>query len=183
MLCVRSETYCTRTRGSICNNTILSRGIKGFFRLYEYGVRWSRMYTNEAQRRSDILRFWRRHGEDTTKEAFGVSRRILYIWQRNTREGNGHLSALNSKSRAPKRRRRRAWDQRIIDEIRRLRMAYPNLGKEKLYVFLNRYCKKEKLKCPSAKTIGRIADAPDKMRRVPLTSLRCHLLNSGTHLL
>lgn len=148
----------------------ISKGVRGFFRMVEYGVRWSRMYTQEAQRRSEILRFWGRHGLEATMEGFGVSRRTLYTWQKKMRESNGHLSALDPGSRIPKRKRRRIWDEKIINEIRRLRMEYPNLGKEKLHPSLKEYCEKNGLTCPSVKTVGRIiSDAPDKMRRVPMS--------------
>ena len=145
----------------------ISKGVRGFFRMYEYGVRWSRMHTEEAQKRSEILRFWMKHGEDATKEAFKVSRRTLYNWQKMIREGDGHISALDPKSRAPKTRRKRIWYQSVIEEIQRIRMKYPNLGKEKIHPELEKFCKRKNLQCPSIRTIGRlIADAPDKMRKV-----------------
>src|SRR3989339_852869 len=48
----------------------ISKGVKGFFRLYEYGLKYDRMeITKEAQRRNEILQFWHKHGEEATKEA------------------------------------------------------------------------------------------------------------------
>ncbi len=112
----------------------ISKGIKGFWRLYEYSVRWSSMINEHAQRRADIVQFWRKHGLRATTEAFNVSRRTLYNWQKKMRESNGHFAALEPGSRAPK--RRRVWNQRIIDEMRRVRTEHPNIGKEKIHIFL-----------------------------------------------
>ena len=146
----------------------ISKGIKGFVRLYEYGVRWSRMATQQAQQRVKILTFWKKYGLKATTEAFGTSRRTLYTWQKKIRKSDGHLSALDPGSRAPHNKRKRIWNQRIIDEIRKIRTEHPNLGKEKIHIFLTTFCKKNKLTCPSARTIGRlIADASDKMRLKP----------------
>jgi len=148
----------------------ISKGVKGFFRLYEYGLKYGHMeITKSAQRRNGILQFWHKHGEEATIEAFKVGRRTLFNWQAELRKNNGKLSSLNPKSKVPKNRRKRAWNQKIIDEIRRLRFKYPNLGKEKIHPFLKKFCKRQQLKCPSIKTIGRlIADSPDKMRKNPL---------------
>lgn len=147
----------------------VSKGVKGFYRLYRYSVRWGHMeITNEALRRKKILEFWYKYGLEATVDGYGVSKRTLYGWRRLLREGNGSLAALNPGSRSPKNTRKRIWDERIIEEIRRLRKEHPNLGKEKVHVFLSEFCKKEQLKCPSERTIGRlISDDPQKMRRVP----------------
>ena len=61
------------------------------------------------------------------------------------------------------------WWPNTIKEIRRLRTEHPNLGKEKLYLFLLLFCGDRQLRCPKVRTIGRlIADCPDKMRIVPM---------------
>ncbi len=62
-----------------------------------------------------------------------MKRRTLYHWRKQLREGGENPEALNEKSRAPRRRRKRIWPKAIVEEIRRLRTVHPNLGKEKLY--------------------------------------------------
>ena len=102
-------------------------------------------------------------------EAFEIKRRTLYQWRKQLREGNHNLESLNEKSRAPRKRRKRLWPKEVIEEIRRLRSDYPNLGKEKLYPFIKSFCDQRKQSCPKPKTIGRIiADQPDKMRSRPV---------------
>ncbi|MDP3795375.1 MAG: integrase core domain-containing protein, partial [bacterium] len=126
------------------------------------------MITETALRRTRILSFREKHGLPAAEEAFGVSRRTLYEWKRRLKHGNGKLEALNPGSRAPKVRRRRLWDYRILSELRRLREEHPNLGKEKLYSLLKEFCGTEYLPCPSSRTIGRLITDLGGLRRAPL---------------
>jgi transposase InsO family protein len=114
------------------------------------------MITEQAKKRCKILAFWEKHGDEAVEEAFGVKRRTLFNWQKKLEQGNGKLESLNPGSTAPKKKRTRIWDARIIEEIKRLRFTYPNLGKEKIHPLLNMYCRGVRLACPSPKTIGRI---------------------------
>jgi transposase-like protein len=123
------------------------------------------MICHSAEQRLKVLQFWERHGLLATQEAFGVSRRTLFAWQRQLRRGHGKPHTLTPGSTRPRRVRQRQWPLALTQEIRRLRMAHPNLGKEKLYPFIARFCRSQRLRTPSVRTIGRlIADAPDKMR-------------------
>ena len=143
------------------------QGVRGFYRLADYALRWG-MIAPDAQRRLQILDFWRRHGGDATCEAFKVSRRTLYAWRAKLKAEGGNVAALVPRSTAPKQRRQRQWPATLIEEIRRLRKVYPNLAKEKLHLLLMPFAATHGLRCPSARTIGRlIADAPDRMRACP----------------
>ncbi len=126
------------------------------------------MITEEARRRAAIISFWKKYGQAATEEAFGVKRRTLYLWQRKLREGNGRLEALNDQSRAPKRMRKRRYDHRLVEELRRLRVAHPNLGEKKLYPLLLAFCLPRTLDCPAPATIGRIIKDKGGMRTAPL---------------
>lgn len=126
------------------------------------------MVTKKAERKLKILAFWEKHGLEATLDAFDVKKRTLYGWKAKLRAGDGKLEALNEKSKAPKKVRRREWDPRITAEIRRVREMHPNLGKEKVHVHLQAFAKRRGLRCPQPRTVGRIiADAPDKMRTYP----------------
>src|SRR5262245_19538245 len=127
------------------------------------------MVSEKAQERYRALRFWERYGLQPTIEAFKVKRRTLYHWRKKLRKGGENPEALNDRSTAPGKRRKRLWPQEVIEEIRRLRTVHPNLGKEKLYGFVKLFCEARKLSCPQPRTIGRlIADAPDRMRSRPM---------------
>ena len=143
--------------------------IKGFYHVANMGHRWD--LNPQAQKRIDILRFWEVHG--TTGDAFAVSRRTLYRWRQTLTQAGGDPAALTPQSRAPKRRRHAVFRREVVDEIRRLRKVYPNLGKLPLSVFINTWCQIHKCPRPSVSTIGRIITRePDKMRHAPAGSPR-----------
>jgi hypothetical protein len=127
------------------------------------------MVSDKAQYRYEVLRFWEKYGLAPTLEAFKLKRRTLYYWRGQVRIDGGDLEALNEKSRAPGLKRKRLGPKEVTEEIRRLRTLYPNLSKEKLYLFVKLFCEQRKLSCPQARTIARIiADEPDKMRSRPI---------------
>jgi len=126
------------------------------------------MISEEAKRRYKILEFWQKYGLEATIDAFGVSRRTLFRWKAKLKEAKGDISSLNPKSKKPKKVRKSQVSLEIINEIKRLRKRYPNIGKAKLYHLLKPFCEAKGLKTPSESTIGRIiAKAPDKMRMFP----------------
>ena len=131
-------------------------GTHGFERSWYEALRFRYMITHEAERRTRILAFWKKHGFEATKEAFSVSRRTLYLWKERLRKGKGKVDVLNPESRTPKTKRTRTWDTRILEEIKRLRFEHPNLGKEKLFPLLLEFCNEHMLLCPRPQTIGRI---------------------------
>lgn len=143
----------------------LSYGIRGFARLSDYAIRWERMVTEQAKRKARILAFWQRHGLEATVEAFGVARRTLFLWKAKQRAGGGRPETLNEGLKRPHRVRKRAWPQGVIDEIRRLRTAHPNLGPEKVAILLAHSFGPD---APRSRTVARIIhDAPDRMRIFP----------------
>jgi transposase InsO family protein len=122
--------------------------------------------SNSAKEKVNILSFWDKHGLAATLDAFKVKKRTLYYWKKKFQEG-GELM-LNDQSKVPKNKRRRQWDQSILEEIVYYRQQYPNIGKDKLLPFVEHFCQLHSLKCPSVSTIGRlIADHPQRMRQRP----------------
>lgn len=146
----------------------VNRGVKGSRTLQEYAIRFAYMITEEAKRRAKIISFWNTYGLAATEEAYGVKRRTLFLWQQKLRERRGRLESLNCGSRAPKRTRKRRYDWRIIEEIKRLRLAYPNLGEKKIHPLLAEFCLMQRLPCPGIATIGRIITDKGGMRVAPL---------------
>jgi len=118
------------------------RGIKGFVTVYNRAVRYRYMITLEAKRRLKILEHWKKHGLQSAIDAFEVSERTLWYWKGRIGTGGGKPETLNPGKRTPQKKRRRIWDSRILDEIRRLRSVevHPNLGKEKIYPLLQDFC-------------------------------------------
>lgn len=131
-------------------------GVKGFVTLYNDALRYRYMITDKALHKARVLAFWEKHGLQATTEAFNVKRRSLFGWRKKLKESDGKFEGLNDKSRAPGRKRKRIWPQEIINEIKRLRWAHPNLGKDKLHPELKEFCDGRNLACPKSKTIGRL---------------------------
>ncbi len=139
--------------------------VKGFYRAAKLGMVCA-MTTQIAGDRRDILDFVAKHGRAAACDAFKISERTLRRWQ--AAYNRGGIKALNGKSRAPKTPRRRKPPRLLVDEIRRLRTIFPNLGKAKIHKLLAPFCKQHRLPLPSASTIGRIiADDPQRMRIRP----------------
>ena len=131
-------------------------GIKGFLTLYNDGLRYRYMIQEKALQKERILIFWERHGIQATMDAFKVKRRTLFDWKKQFNEGGKIPEALNEKKRTPKNKRKRLWPEEVIAEIKRQRWEHPNLGKEKIFPTLQRFCKSKNLPCPKPKTIGRL---------------------------
>ncbi|MEK7062790.1 MAG: hypothetical protein AAB946_02015, partial [Patescibacteria group bacterium] len=125
------------------------------------------MITEQAKKRCRILAFWEKYGTEAAEEAFKIKRRTLFYWQKKLKNGMGKLEFLNPISKAPKKRRKRLWDERIIEELKRLRWQHPNLGKEKLYPELKKFCDVLNLQCLKSKTIGRLIKDLGGLRMAP----------------
>ena len=135
------------------------RGIKGFVTVYNRAVRYAYMITEQAKKRYKILIHWKKHGLQSAIDAFSTSRRTLFNWQERLDKGGDKIEALNPGKRTPQKKRRRIWDCRILEEIRRLRSqeVHPNLGAEKLHPLLLDFCDVEGIdECPSPTTIERL---------------------------
>jgi transposase InsO family protein len=145
-------------------------GIKGFLTVYDRAVRYAYMITKTALKKVKILDHWKRHGMESTIHAFEVKERALWYWKARLEKGGGKPESLNPKSKAPKDRRKRLWDCRILEEIRRLRDRdnHPNLGAEKLYPLLLDFCDAYGIsKCPKPSTIERLISDMGGLRTFP----------------
>ena len=132
-------------------------GIRGFVTVYNRAVRYAYMITAEAKRRLKILNHWSRYGLESATDAFEISERTLWYWKSKLDKGEGKPEALNPEKRTPQRKRKRIWDARILEEIKKLREKHPNLGAEKIYPLLLDFADAEGIgKCPSSSTIERL---------------------------
>ena len=147
----------------------LSYGVRGFVRLNAYAVRFAHMITTSAKERARILAFWEKHGLEATREAFGAKRSTLYAWKQKLQKGGGMLEALNPGSTRPKqtRSRKAEWPLPVLVEIQRLREAHPNLGPDKVAIFLQPFCAEQVLRCPSGTTVKRLIHDLGGLRTFP----------------
>jgi transposase InsO family protein len=94
------------------------------------------MITEQAKERCRTLAFWERHGNEATCEAFNISRRTLFRWQKSLNITGGKLEGLNSITTAPNRRRKRDVNILATDYIINQRKEHYRIGKKKLAVLL-----------------------------------------------
>ncbi len=109
-----------------------------------------------ANQRLKIIKFYDLHGEATTKEAFGVNRKTIYVWKKKLKLSLGKLTSLIPNSTKPKRTRGMETNPKIFKFIKSLREKYPKLGKEKIYPLLVAFCEKENIKPIKISTIGKV---------------------------
>ncbi len=109
-----------------------------------------------AQKRMAILKFYAIYGEMATKEAFGVDRKVVSRWRRRLNQSGGKLASLVPKSTRPHQVRQPVTNPRLVEFIRGQRLKHYRIGKEKLKVFLDQYCQKERIPSISESTIGNV---------------------------
>ena len=109
-----------------------------------------------AKERMKILGFYERYGEHATMEAFGVSRKTIWVWRKRLRHGSSHLVVLTPTSTRPKTPRTMRVDPRIVAYIRSQREAYPRRSKEKLTPFVDRESQRLGLPLIATSTIGKV---------------------------
>lgn len=144
------------------------QGIKGFVTVYNRAVRYRYMITEQAKTRYKILIHWGKYGLDSTVSAFPVKRRTLFNWKSKLDKGGGKIEALNPTKRIPKNKRKRSWDFRLLEEIRKLRTDHPNLGAEKLHPLLLDFADVHGIsKCPQPTTIERLIVDMGGLRTFP----------------
>lgn len=130
---------------------------RGFGRLYEYAYKQTRMITKEAKQRLKILNFWRQYGLKATTDAFGAKRSTLYGWWKIYLASGRKVESLNPGKQVRLNKNKRIVDQRVINEIRRLRTEVtPNMGKTKVKKYLDAFCLKNNLAVISESKIGRV---------------------------
>ena len=103
-----------------------------------YLVRAAKPVSRAARQRLRWMDYYRTHGRNAafTCRYFGISRQTFYRWRR--RYDPQDLSSLEDRSHRPHRRRRPTWTARQVQQVLRLRTAYPSWGKDKLVVLLSR---------------------------------------------
>ncbi|MDO8492449.1 MAG: integrase core domain-containing protein [bacterium] len=139
------------------------KGTKGFISNWNRLLRFRYMISEKAKERCRVLSFWERHGQEATREAFRVSSRTLFRWQRALKNDSGKLESLNPKRTTPRTRRMRNAPPDLLNKIVALRLKHPRLGKDKIHSLL-----KENGYLGSVSTIGRLIGDLKKQNRIPI---------------
>ena len=105
--------------------------------------------------RIKVLEHKNQYSINSAIDAFNVSRSTIYSWQKAYIASLNNAKSLTPKSTRPEHIRISKIDYRIADQIIKLRNQYGNLGKSKLKVFLDEFCKESQLPKVSESSIGR----------------------------
>ena len=132
------------------------RNLRWFKTLERMHYEQNSLVDDTAERRWKMLVFWEKHGIQATIDAYGVSKRTLYLWKRKLKQWAWKLFSLSNKSTTPRKKRMREWDYRIREKIQDLREEYPNLWKEKIYPILKQFCTLKWWEYPWVSTIWRL---------------------------
>ena len=114
------------------------------------------MVKEEAKRKVKIVEFFKEYGLKATIDAFGVSKSSIYRWRKKLKDNAGKLEVLNDGCKSPIKKRKKQRDETVVAFIKEMRHDRPYLGKEKVKIFLDKYCLEHNLKTVSSSTIGRI---------------------------
>ena len=109
-----------------------------------------------ANQRLKIINFYMEHGEKACKEAFGADRKVISRWRQRLKISKGSLASLTPTSTKPVNVRTPKTRIEIIEFIKSQREAHFRIGKEKIKVFLDLYCKENVINSVSESTIGNI---------------------------
>ena len=109
-----------------------------------------------AQKRMDIINFYNKHGEAATKEAFGADRKVISRWKKRLAISQGQLQSLIPVSTRPHQVRKPRTSCEIVEFIKDQRTQHFRLGKDKLKIFLDRFCEEKGTPTISASTIGNV---------------------------
>ena len=109
-----------------------------------------------AKERQRIINYYNHYGGAATLDAFGVDRKLIYVWRQRLRLNGKKPSALVPNSTTPKTKRRMATDPRVIRFIKLLRDQHYRLGKEKIKPLLDEYCLGLGIDSMAESTIGKV---------------------------
>ena len=109
-----------------------------------------------AKERQRILNYYDHYGGLATLDAFGVDRKLIYVWKRRLRLNGQKRSALVPQSTTPKTKRKMTVDLRIINFIASQREEHYRLGKEKIKPLLDEYCLGLGIDSIAESTIGKV---------------------------
>jgi putative transposase len=112
--------------------------------------------SSAAKERLRIIKYYRKYGEKACIEAFGINRKLIYVWRKRMRVRGNHISALVPDPTRPKNTRVMLVNPKVLEYIKHLREVHPRLGKVKIKPLLDEYCADNDLPIYSQAKIGRI---------------------------
>jgi hypothetical protein len=109
-----------------------------------------------ANQRMKIIKLYNKYGEKAAIDAFGADRKVIGRWKKRLTLSDGRLASLIPYSTRPKNVRVPQTRPEIVEFIKFQREAHFRIGKEKLKVFVDKYCGEKEIPTVSVSTIGNI---------------------------
>ena len=109
-----------------------------------------------ANQRMKIIKFYEEYGEAAAKQAFGADRKVVNRWRKRLSDSGGKLASLIPTSTKPVSVRQPQTRAEIVEFIKSQREKHFRIGKEKLKVFVDKYCQENYIPTVSVSTIGNI---------------------------
>lgn len=127
---------------------------KGVIKMVESLRRFDK--SEVANQKLKIINFYNQYGEKATTTALGVDRKVVSRWKARLNNSHGKLGSLVPLSTKPINVRVPTTRPEIVDFIKTQREEHFRIGKEKLKVFVDRYCEELGISTVSESTIGNI---------------------------
>jgi transposase InsO family protein len=102
-----------------------------------------------------VIKFFDEYRYKTTKDAFGVGRSTVYLWKKKLKDSKQDVACLANRSRRPKGARKGQADPLILKFIRDIRENTYRMGKTKIKLLLDEYCRQNRLPVMSESWIGK----------------------------
>ena len=135
----------------------LGKGIVGYARYMKFKHDLGITQNNHiVQKRLEVVLFFEKYGLSPTLDAFKVSKSSIYLWRSVLKKWKYQTIFLVPKSTRPKNTRRMVVDSLILKFIKEIRENTCNLGKSKIKVLLDEYCKDNNIVPISESLVGKI---------------------------
>ena len=126
--------------------------------------------SSQAKQIIKIAEFGLKHGYKAALDAFEVKKSTYYNYVKLYKISREYNLRLEIKSKRPKRLRQPNWNKRIVNFIKNIRELRPNLGKDKIKHYLDKFCEFKGIKSISSGTIQNIINSyPNKLRTMKST--------------
>lgn len=148
----------------------LFKGICGNTRLMKYISNITHLGAHEQvviRHRLKVIEHYEKYGLDSTRDAYGVSRSVIFLWKSKVAKSGGYLSALKPGNKTPKTRRRRQVDPLMLQFIQQYRQTHHGVGKVTVKAGLDAYCIALGIDAVSESTVGRVIGDLKKKGAIP----------------
>jgi len=118
-----------------------------------------------------LAEFGLKYGYKAAVEAFNISKSTYYNYLAIYKSTQSNMEYFKCKSRRPINVRKPNWNNKIIKFIRQMRIDRPNIGKEKIKYYLDKFCIANNLQIISTGTIRNIINSHSNKLRTKKSTI------------